>query len=119
MAVMSVDYIGGMDNLYAAMDPSATSFLAIDKLGLLPAVSLAVVIGVGVLATPSFRQRIYSGKDVSTVRRSFVASGVLYLFFSIIPAIIGMAAHAIDPSLDNANYSFLMLLQRFFRLALA
>ncbi|CAV25242.1 sodium:solute symporter family protein [Vibrio atlanticus] len=106
MAVMSVDYIGGMDNLYAAMDPAATSFLAIDKLGLLPAVSLAVVIGVGVLATPSFRQRIYSGKDVSTVRRSFVASGVLYLFFSIIPAIIGMAAHAIDPSLDNANYSF-------------
>ncbi len=106
MAVMSVDYIGGMDNLYAAMDPAATSFLAIDKLGLLPAVSLAVVIGVGVLATPSFRQRIYSGKDVSTVRRSFVASGVLYLFFSIIPAIIGMAAHAIDPTLDNANYSF-------------
>ncbi|MBB1464325.1 sodium:solute symporter family protein [Vibrio sp. SG41-7] len=97
---------GGMDNLYAAMDPAASSFLAIDKLGLLPAVSLAVVIGVGVLATPSFRQRIYSGKDVSTVRRSFVASGVLYLFFSIIPAIIGMAAHAIDPSLDNANYSF-------------
>ncbi|MFA0423427.1 sodium:solute symporter family protein, partial [Vibrio sp. 10N.222.54.A1] len=95
-----------MDNLYAAMDPAATSFLAIDKLGILPAVSLAVVIGVGVLATPSFRQRIYSGKDVSTIRRSFVASGVLYLFFSIIPAIIGMAAHAIDPSLDNPNYSF-------------
>ncbi len=47
MAVMSVDYIGGMDNLYAAMDPAATGFLAIDKLGLLPAVSLAVVIGVG------------------------------------------------------------------------
>ena len=64
MAVMSVDHIGGMDNLYAAMDPAATSFLAIDKLGILPAVSLAVVIGVGVLATPSFRQRIYSGKDV-------------------------------------------------------
>ena len=64
------------------------------------------MIGVGVLATPSFRQRIYSGKDVSTIRRSFVASGVLYLFFSFIPAIIGMAAHAIDPSLDNANFAF-------------
>ncbi|MGF1695504.1 sodium:solute symporter family protein [Vibrio kyushuensis] len=106
MAVMSVDYIGGLDNLYAAMDPAATSFLAIEKLGIIPAVSLAVVIGVGVLATPSFRQRIYSGKDVSTIRRSFVASGILYLFFSIIPAIIGMAAHAIDPTLDNPNFSF-------------
>ncbi len=41
------------------MDPAAaTSFLAIDKLGIPPAVSGAAVIGVGVLATPSFRQRI-------------------------------------------------------------
>ncbi|KFA97583.1 sodium:solute symporter family protein [Vibrio sp. ER1A] len=106
MAVSSVQHIGGMDNLYEAMDPAATSFLAIEKLGLIPAVSLAVVIGVGVLATPSFRQRIYSGKNVSTIRRSFVLSGVLYLFFSIIPAIIGMAAHAIEPGLDNANFAF-------------
>ncbi|MGR5443357.1 sodium:solute symporter family protein [Vibrio jasicida] len=106
MAVMSVQHIGGLDNLYSAMDLEAVSFLAIDKLGLIPAVSLAVVIGVGVLATPSFRQRIYSGKDVSTIRRSFVASGVLYLFFSIIPAVIGMAAHAIDPELNNANFAF-------------
>ncbi|WP_295893350.1 sodium:solute symporter family protein [uncultured Vibrio sp.] len=106
MAVMSVNHIGGLDNLYEAMDPAATSFLAIEKLGIIPAVSLAVVIGVGVLATPSFRQRIYSGKDVKTIRRSFVASGVLYLFFSIIPAVIGMAAHAIDPTLDNPNFSF-------------
>lgn len=92
MAVLSVQHIGGLDNLYSAMEPEAISFLAIDKLGLIPAISLAVVIGVGVLATPSFRQRIYSGKDVSTIRRSFVGSGVLYLFFSIIPAVIGMAA---------------------------
>lgn len=106
MAVLSVQHIGGLDNLYSAMDPEAVSFLAIDKLGLIPALSLAVVVGVGVLATPSFRQRIYSGKDVSTIRRSFVGSGVLYLFFSIIPAIIGMAAHAIDPSLDNPNFAF-------------
>ncbi len=106
MAVLSVQHIGGLDNLYAAMDPAATSFLAIEKLGIIPAISLAVVVGVGVLATPSFRQRIYSGKDVSTIRRSFVLSGVLYLFFSIIPAIIGMAAHAIDPSLDNPNFAF-------------
>lgn len=106
MAVLSVQHIGGLDNLYSAMDPAAVSFLAIDKLGLLPAISLSVVIGVGVLATPSFRQRIYSGKDVSTIRRSFVGSGVLYLFFSIIPAIIGMAAHAINPELANSNYAF-------------
>ncbi len=57
------------------------SLFAVDKLGTIPALSLAMVIGVGVLATPSYRQRIYSGKDVSSVRRSFVYTGVLYLFF--------------------------------------
>jgi SSS family solute:Na+ symporter len=30
-----------------------------------------MVIGVGVLATPSYRQRIYSAKTVSSVRQSF------------------------------------------------
>ncbi|MDH8206370.1 sodium:solute symporter family protein, partial [Klebsiella pneumoniae] len=69
--------------------------------------SLAMVIGVGVLATPSYRQRIYSGKDVSSVRRSFVYTGVLYLFFSVLPAVIGMAAWTMNPNLENSNYAFL------------
>ncbi|MGF1700354.1 sodium:solute symporter family protein [Photobacterium makurazakiensis] len=106
MAVLSVEHIGGLDNLYAAMDPASVSLFGIDKLGLIPAISLATVVGVGILATPSFRQRIYSGKDVKTIRRSFVLSGVLYLFFSIIPAVIGMSAHAINPELNNANFAF-------------
>lgn len=107
MAVLAVVHVGGWNMIEHAMDPKAMSFLAIDKLGVLPALSLAMVIGVGVLATPSYRQRIYSGKDVSSVRRSFVYTGVLYLFFSILPAIIGMAAFTMNPSLENSNYAFL------------
>ncbi|GAA3537571.1 sodium:solute symporter family protein [Zobellella aerophila] len=106
MAVGAVHYIGGWDNLYQGLDPAVLTPFAVEKLGTLPAISLAVVVGVGVLATPSFRQRIYSGKDVGTVRRSFVISGVLYLFFAALPAIIGMAAHVIDPGLDNNNFAF-------------
>ncbi len=106
MAYLAVDQIGGLEALSAAMDAEEAGFLGVDKLGLLPAISLATVVGVGVLATPSFRQRIYSGKDVSTVRKSFVLSGGLYLFFSFIPAIIGMAAFAINPELDNQNFAF-------------
>lgn len=107
MAILAVVHVGGWDAIQQAMDPKALSFLAVDKLGALPALSLALVIGVGVLATPSYRQRIYSGKDVSSVRRSFVYTGVLYLFFSILPAIIGMAAYTMNPSLENTNYAFL------------
>ncbi|RJX73691.1 sodium:solute symporter family protein [Vibrio sinensis] len=106
MAVFAVYHIGGFENLYNGMDPAALSFMAVDKLGVFPAISLAFVVGVGVLATPSYRQRIYSSKDVSTVRRSFFMSGGLYLLFSVIPAIIGMAAFVINPELKNSNFAF-------------
>ena len=107
MAILAVVHVGGWDAIVQAMDPRAMSLFAVDKLGVIPALSLAMVIGVGVLATPSYRQRIYSGKDVSSVRRSFVYTGVLYLFFSVLPAIIGMAAWTMNPHLENSNYAFL------------
>ncbi|WPU22741.1 sodium:solute symporter family protein [Cedecea neteri] len=107
MAILAVIHVGGWEAIQQAMAPEALSFLAVDKLGVVPALSLAMVISVGVLATPSYRQRIYSGKDVSSVRRSFVYTGILYLFFSILPAIIGMAAFTMNPSLENSNYAFL------------
>lgn len=107
MAILAVEHVGGWSAIEQAMDPKSMSLFAVDKLGTLPAISLAMVIGVGVLATPSYRQRIYSGKDVSSVRRSFVYTGVLYLFFSVLPAIIGMAAFTMNPDLENSNYAFL------------
>jgi SSS family solute:Na+ symporter len=106
MAGVAVVEVGGIDAMTAALDDSATSFLAIDKIGVLPAISLSTVIAVGVLATPSFRQRIYSGASVRSVRRSFLLTGVLYMAFSIVPAIIGMATHALNPDLENSNFAF-------------
>ncbi len=106
MAALALVEVGGLEGLIASMDAASTSFLGIDKIGGLPALSLATVIAVGVLATPSFRQRIYSGKSVGSVRRSFLITGGLYLGFSIVPAIIGMATQALNPDLDNSNFAF-------------
>jgi SSS family solute:Na+ symporter len=106
MAYFSVDYIGGWQAMLSAQPAENISFLALDKIGILPAFSLALAILVGVLATPSFRQRIYSGQSVNTIRKSFIYSGVLYLGFSIIPAIIGMSAYAMTSELDNAAFAF-------------
>jgi len=106
MAYFSVDYIGGWQVLLSAQPVENISFLALDKIGVLPAFSLALAILVGVLATPSFRQRIYSGESVSTIRKSFIYSGIIYLGFSIIPAIIGMSAYSMTNELDNAAFAF-------------
>ena len=111
MAYFSIDslateHLSGWEVLLSAQPSENISFLALDKVGTLPAISLAVAILVGVLATPSFRQRIYSGKNVSSIRKSFVYSGLLYLAFSLVPAIIGMSAFAMTNDLDNAAYAF-------------
>ncbi|MDK9584359.1 sodium:solute symporter family protein [Lelliottia wanjuensis] len=107
LAVMSVSYAGGWDTVVARTDPQALTLFGAGKLGLLPALSLAVVIGIGVLATPSYRQRIYSAASTRAIRQSFMITGLLYLGFSFLPAIIGMATHAMTPTLDNPGFAFL------------
>lgn len=106
MAYFSVEHIGGWQAMLDAQPQENISWFALDKIGTLPAISLSLAVLVGILATPSFRQRIYSGNNVKSIRQSFVYSGVLYLGFSIIPAIIGMCAYAMTQGLDNASYAF-------------
>lgn len=104
MAVMAIMEIGGFFALHQTMGAKQFNFLSSQNM--LPSISLALVICVGVLATPSYRQRIYSADNISTVKKSFYTSGILYLFFSFIPAIIGITANLINPGLENSNYAF-------------
>lgn len=107
LAVLSVSYVGGWDVVVSRTDPKAYTLFGIGKLGIYPAISLAVVICIGVLATPSYRQRIYSANSTKAIRQSFVITGLLYMGFSFLPAIIGMATHAMDPNLENSSFAFL------------
>ena len=106
MAAIALDISGGYSGLISSLPAKNISVLGVQKIGSLPAVSLALVIAVGVLATPSFRQRIYSGNTVATVKRSFYIAGAVYLGFSIIPALIGMSAFALNPDLSEGSYAF-------------
>lgn len=106
MSVVSIEYVGGWSALMEAQPEQSVAFFAIEKIGVIPAISLSLAVFVGMLATPSYRQRIYSGRSVETVRKSFVLSGTMYLAFSFVPAIIGMAAYAIDGNLEEATYAF-------------
>lgn len=72
---------------------------------------LIFIASIGWLATPSYRQRIYSAKTVSSVRHSFTITGLLYLGFSFLPAIIGMAVWTMNPQLENSGFAFLFATQ--------
>ncbi|WGL16155.1 sodium:solute symporter family protein [Microbulbifer bruguierae] len=102
MAVFAVHTVGGWEGVAEVRGVTANR----EPMGVLPAISLAAVIAVGVLATPSFRQRIYSARSVGSVRKSFYISGGMYLVFSLVPAIIGICAFVLNPELDNRNYAF-------------
>lgn len=102
MAVFAVHAVGGLEPVVHSQEAAVRQH----PMARLPAVSLAAVIAVGVLATPSFRQRIYSARSVGSVRKSFYISGGLYLVFSLVPAIIGICAYLLNPALDNRNFAF-------------
>lgn len=74
--------------------------------GLLPALSLAVVVAVGVMAAPSFRQRIYAGASVSAIRRAFGSAGLVYLLFAVLPAVLGIVASQLLPDLTYHQHAF-------------
>ncbi len=106
MAFFSYHKVGGMEAISKAMDPAALSFLGIEKIGLIPAISTIVAIGTSPLAVPSYRQRIYSAKDTSTAKKAFLITSISFVFFSVFPAIVGMVAKVLNPDITNANFVF-------------
>lgn len=106
MAYFAIDSVGGWQALQNNQLVNDRGLFSYQNIGLIPAISMSFAVLVGVMATPSFRQRIYSGDSVSSIRKSFVLSGVLYLGFSLVPAIIGICAYLIKGNLHNPAYAF-------------
>lgn len=105
LSIISVVKIGGYSEISNNLPSETVSFLGIENLGIIPALSLAVVIAVGVLATPSYRHRIYSSESVVTLKKGFWISGILFAVFAFFPSLAGMAAHIMNPNLE-AGYAF-------------
>ncbi len=118
MTFAAVHYVGGFAVLLDSVPGELQGIFSINKIGLLPALSLAAVIAVGVLATPSYRQRIYSAESVQAVRKSFTIAGILYLLFAAFPALIGLSARLIAPELANHQFAFTTVIVSVLPLAL-
>ena len=78
MGVLAVGKMGGMSALTEVATTQGEIFF---NKPLLPAISLAFGIAVSALSVPSFRQRVYSGDSVENIKKSFLYTGILYLFF--------------------------------------
>ncbi len=105
LTILSIVKIGGYSEMSNQLPSEMVSFLGVEKMGIIPALSLAIVIAVGVLATPSYRHRIYSSSNTSVIKKGFLISGILFAVFSFFPSIIGMSAHIMNPELES-GYAF-------------
>lgn len=102
-AILSIHLAGGWESIQnQAEDLSKIN----GNPPMMHSVSLILTIAVGIVGAPSFRQRIYSGASVSSIRRAFLFSGVLFLAFSVLPVTIGIAAFGANPGLDSADLAF-------------
>ncbi|OEV04385.1 sodium:proline symporter [Streptomyces oceani] len=116
LAVLALVKVGGFGPINEKAPSEVTSFLGVETLGTIPAISMAVVIAVGVLATPSHRQRIYSADSVRTARRSFALVGVLFAAFAITPPIVGLSTRTLSPEIENPDMAFPVLATEVFPL---
>lgn len=106
MTVVSVNVAGGWENITKTVPLSSQSFLGFGKSGVLPGLSLMMTTVVSCLTVPAFRQRVYSAKNYSVIKKSFILTSILYIAFSILPCIIGMAAFTINPDIAQRDLVF-------------
>lgn len=106
LAVLSFLKVGGFSGMAEGLPRELTTFLGVKEAGLIPGISLILVTVVAVLAMPAYRHRIYSGKNISTVKKSFIISGIVAVLFSVLPTIIGLAARLLNPDMADSAFAF-------------
>ena len=99
IVLIAVPVAGGWGEITAVINGAGKggnlSFYGVGTAGVMGLVSLIWGIIIPGLGTPTYRMRIYTAKDDKTASSAFTRSALLLLVFSLIPAIIGMAAFAI------------------------
>lgn len=113
---VAVPVAGGWDTIKetiveAGKEPNL-SFYGVGALGVMGLVSLVYTVGIPCLGTPTYRMRIYYSKDDAAARKALTRSAILLLVFSLVPAIIGMAAFTlahknnVTAVLERPDYAF-------------
>ena len=101
-------HTGGLGGLFAASPPADdyTSFLSGGGSGW-PYLAL---LAPAFIVSPGLLQKIYGARDDRAVRLGVAGNAFVLLLFAFVPAILGMAAHALHPGLPNRELALPTLL---------
>ncbi|MCC8116743.1 MAG: sodium:solute symporter family protein [Planctomycetes bacterium] len=99
ITLVAIPAAGGWDLISATIRESGNAgnltFYGVGTLGVMGLISLIYTVGIPALGTPTYRMRWYYSKDDMAARKAMTRSGILLFVFSLVPAIIGMAAFTI------------------------
>lgn len=116
IAVIAIPLAGGMDTISTTLEEAGKggnlSLYGIETVGIMAAISLAFSIFIPCFGTPTYRIRVYTAKDSKSAIKGLSLSAAMLFGFSLIPAIIGMAAFTIattngdDYVLSHPDFAF-------------
>ena len=116
IAAIAIPLSGGWDAIENVMTSTGhaagLSFYGYESLGLMAVISLIFSIFIPCFGTPTYRIRVYTAKDEKAGIKGLILSALMLLGFSLIPAIIGMAAYTIAVNngdsfvLQNPDFAF-------------
>jgi SSS family solute:Na+ symporter len=99
ITIIAIPTAGGWgaitETIKAAGKEGNLSFYGVAAMGPMAVISLIFSIIIPGLGTPTYRMRIYTAKDDKTASTAFIRSALLLVGFSLLPALIGMAAFTI------------------------
>ena len=88
------------------------TFYGVGTTGWMSFIALVFAVGFPIIATPTYRMRIYTSANDKIAEKSFLTSAALMLGFSLFPALIGMAAFTMATNnnvtgvLENPDFAF-------------
>jgi SSS family solute:Na+ symporter len=97
--------IGGWEAIPAAVEQNPSlateSYLSFTGLGAAGILRYAVILIPSFIISPGLIQKLYGAREESVVRSAVGAQGIVLLAYSFLPVILGMAAMARFPQLEN------------------
>ncbi|GAA0182222.1 sodium:solute symporter [Clostridium sediminicola] len=107
---------GGFQNIMLSLPENLLKF---DQVSFLTVVSWMLFSLFSYATSQHYIQRIFASKDVSTARFSFIFTGIMYFFYGLAVAIIGICIVVLMPNLNNPNLGYALFVKNYLPVGIA
>ena len=101
---------GGSENIILSLPQN---FLKFDQVPVSTVISWTLFSLFSYSTSQHYIQRIFASKDVSTARFSFIFTGIMYFFYGLAVAIIGICILILMPQLNDPNLGYALFVKNY------